>query len=80
MRAAVQAVRAAEPSRIIVAVPVGAPDTCRDFQTIADEVVCARVPEHFRAVGEWYRDFSQTTDEEVRALLHERPETVGRPQ
>lgn len=78
MKAAVQAVRARGPSRIVVAVPVGAPDTCQEFQTIADEVVCARVPERFSAVGQWYRDFSQTTDQEVRALLHDRPETVGR--
>jgi putative phosphoribosyl transferase len=78
MKAAVQAVRARGPSRIVVAVPVAAPDTCRDFRRIADEIVCARVPEHFSAVGQWYHDFSQTTDEEVRQLLHERLETVGR--
>ena len=78
MKAAVQAVRARGPSRIVVAVPVGAPDTCQEFRTIADEVICARVPERFSAVGQWYRDFSQTTDEEVRELLHERRETVGR--
>jgi putative phosphoribosyl transferase len=78
MKAAVQAVRAHKPSRIVVAVPVGAPDTCREFQTIADEIVCARTPQHFNAVGQWYRDFSQTTDGEVRELLHERPEIVGR--
>lgn len=69
MKAAVQAVRAHAPARIVVAVPVGAPETCRAFETIADEVVCARMPEHFSAVGLWYRDFSQTTDEEVRDLL-----------
>ncbi len=78
MKAAVQAVRARGPARILVAVPVGAPDTCRDLEQIADEVVCARAPERFAAVGQWYRDFSQTTDEEVRELLHEAPETVGR--
>jgi putative phosphoribosyl transferase len=70
MRAAVQAVRARAPSRIIVAVPVGSPETCREFADEADEIVCARAPEGFRAVGEWYHDFSQTTDEEVRSLLH----------
>jgi predicted phosphoribosyltransferase len=69
MRAAVQAVRARGPGRIVVAVPVGSPDTCREFVDIADEIVCARAPEQFAAVGQWYRDFSQTTDEEVRALL-----------
>jgi putative phosphoribosyl transferase len=70
MRAAVEAVRAHRPSRIIVAVPVGSPDTCREFADVADEIVCARAPDGFAAVGQWYRDFSQTTDEEVRDLLH----------
>jgi predicted phosphoribosyltransferase len=71
MRAAVQAVRAHHPSRVIVAVPVGSPDTCREFADIADEIICARKPDHFAAVGQWYDDFRQTTDEEVRAVLHE---------
>lgn len=74
MRAAVQAVRAHEPSRIVVAVPVGSAATCREFAHVADEVVCTRAPEHFMAVGQWYRDFSQTTDDEVRALLHGAPQ------
>jgi putative phosphoribosyl transferase len=78
MRAAVQAVRAHAPSRIVVAVPVGSPDTCRDFADVADEVVCARTPERFAAVGLWYRDFSQTTDAEVRALLHGASEELSR--
>jgi predicted phosphoribosyltransferase len=52
-----------------VAVPVAARDTCREFQEVADEIVCARTPEPFSAVGQWYVDFSQTTDDEVRALL-----------
>jgi predicted phosphoribosyltransferase len=69
MRAAVQAVRAHDPARVIVAVPVGAPETCRQFADIADETVCARTPEPFSAVGLWYRDFAQTTDDEVLALL-----------
>jgi len=69
MRAAVQAVRAHDPARVIVAVPVGAPDTCAAFADVADDTVCARTPDPFSAVGLWYRDFSQTTDEEVRALL-----------
>lgn len=80
MRAAVQAVRARGPARIVVAVPVGAPDTCRDLAQLADEVVCARAPEPFAAVGQWYLDFSQTTDQEVRELLHESPEPVARSQ
>ena len=69
MKAAVQAVRALHPARIVVAVPVGATDTCRALEAAADEVVCARTPEPFSAVGLWYRDFSQTTDDEVRELL-----------
>lgn len=71
MKAAVEAVRAHAPARIVVAVPVGSPETCREFAEVADEIVCARAPEHFSAVGEWYRDFSQTTDGEVRELLRE---------
>jgi putative phosphoribosyl transferase len=78
MRAAVQAVQAHAPARVVVAVPVGAPDTCRALGSIADEVVCARMPEPFSAVGLWYRDFSQTTDEEVRELMHESSHAVGR--
>jgi predicted phosphoribosyltransferase len=71
MKAAVRAVRERTPSRIVVAVPVGAPETCRELQSIADEVICARTPDYFAAVGQWYLDFSQTTDEEVRQLLSE---------
>ena len=51
------------------AVPVGAPETCAEFQEEADEAICALTPEPFHAVGLWYTDFSQTTDEEVRELL-----------
>ena len=71
MRAAVQAVRTHRPARVVVAVPVGAPSTCEEFNDITDETVCARTPEPFSAVGLWYHDFSQTTDDEVRALLEE---------
>lgn len=71
MRAAVQAVRALSASRVIVAAPVGASDSCRDLATLADDVVCVRTPEPFAAVGLWYQDFSETTDDEVRALLDE---------
>jgi putative phosphoribosyl transferase len=71
MKAAVQAVRARDPARIVVAVPVGARDTCAALARLADDVVCARMPEPFSAVGLWYRDFSQTTDEEVRELLEQ---------
>jgi len=73
MRAAVQALRAMEPKRIIVAVPVGAAQTCEDFREIADEIVCLRTPEPFEAVGLWYDDFTQTTDAEVHALLSRNP-------
>ena len=72
MKAAVQAVRALRPSRIVVAVPVGATDTCRRLESLADEAICARTPEPFSAVGLWYEDFSPTSDAEVRALLHQR--------
>ena len=69
MKAAVHAVRQHAPSQVIVAVPVGAPETCRALREIADEVICAQTPSSFSAVGQWYRDFSQTTDDEVIALL-----------
>ena len=76
MRAAVQAVRAHDPARVIVAVPVGAPDTCEQFADLADETICARTPEPFSAVGLWYRNFSQTTDDEVRTLLQQHAERM----
>jgi putative phosphoribosyl transferase len=76
MKAAVEAVRAHKPARIVVAVPVGSPDTCREFADVADEIVCARAPEYFAAVGQWYHDFSQTSDEQVRELLQEHSELV----
>ena len=71
MRAAVAALQAKGPSRLVVAVPVGAPQTCGEFQDLVDEVVCAARPEEFRAVGLWYHDFSPTTDDEVLRLLDE---------
>jgi len=71
MRAAVEAVRLHKPSRVVVAVPVAAAETCREFRARADEIVCAKTPEPFSAVGQWYVDFSQTTDDEVRALLED---------
>lgn len=69
MRAAVEALRQERPARIVVAVPVAAPETCRAFRAIADDIVCAATPEPFYAVGRWYDDFSQTTDQEVHELL-----------
>jgi predicted phosphoribosyltransferase len=71
MRAAVAALRPQRPARIVVAVPVGSPETCKEFQAEADEVVCAHTPEPFHAVGLWYDDFSQTTEEEVANLLEQ---------
>jgi len=71
MRAAVEAVRRKSPSRVVVAVPVGAQSTCAELRSVADEVVCARTPEPFSAVGQWYSNFQQTEDEEVRRLLQQ---------
>lgn len=69
MRAAVAALRLEQPARIVVAVPVAAPETCAAFRDVADEIVCAETPEPFHAVGLWYEDFSQTSDTEVHELL-----------
>jgi len=69
MLAAVKALRQQQPARIVVAVPTAAPETCEQLRTQADDVICAITPEPFHAVGLWYEDFSQTTDEEVRDLL-----------
>ena len=80
MKAAVQAVRAQGPATIVVAVPVGAPETCRQFTTLVDDVVCARTPDNFGSVGQWYLDFSQTTDEEVRELLRDNFESIRQAQ
>jgi len=71
MRAAAQAVRQRNPSRVVVAVPVGARETCAELAAVADEVICARMPEPFAAVGQWYVNFDQTGDEEVRQLLQQ---------
>jgi predicted phosphoribosyltransferase len=72
MNAAIQALRRQNPARIVVAVPTASPDTCEEMKAKADDVICAITPEPFHAVGLWYQDFSQTTDEEVRALLAQR--------
>jgi putative phosphoribosyl transferase len=69
MAAAATALRAEHPARLVVAVPVAAAETCEAFQRLVDEVVCGATPEPFHAVGLWYEDFSQTSDEEVRDLL-----------
>jgi predicted phosphoribosyltransferase len=72
MRTAVAAVRGANPAQIVVAVPVAAPDVCDSVAEWSDDMICAVTPEPFFAVGVWYADFSETTDEEVRALLRRR--------
>ena len=78
MRAAVAALRRLGPARIVVAVPTAAPSTCEEFRREADECICQITPEPFHAVGLWYQDFSQTTDDEVRDLL-DRPTTSVSP-
>jgi putative phosphoribosyl transferase len=69
MRAAAAAVSARRPARLVLAAPVGAPESCRSLLDSADEVVCVETPDPFQGVGMWYRDFPQTSDDEVRALL-----------
>jgi putative phosphoribosyl transferase len=69
MRAAVRALRLKRPTELVVGAPVGAADVCADLGGEADRVVCAITPEPFHAVGFWYEDFTQTTDDEVRELL-----------
>jgi predicted phosphoribosyltransferase len=71
MRAAVEALRHSGAARIVVAVPVGPPDTCREIKRVADETICLSTPEFFQAVGQYYEDFSQTTDDDVVALLRQ---------
>ncbi len=71
MLAAVSALRTGHPARITVAVPVGAADTCAELKRVADDCICASTPEPFYGVGDWYLDFTQTTDDEVRALLQD---------
>jgi predicted phosphoribosyltransferase len=72
MRAAVAALRQQQPARIVIAAPTASPDTCEAIKAEADDVVCAMTPEPFFAVGHWYEDFTQTTDNEVRELLTRR--------
>src|SRR3979411_888922 len=69
MRVAAFALRQKQPAQIIVAVPVAARDSCEELESVADKVVCAVTPEPFWGVGQWYEDFSQTSDAEVRDLL-----------
>jgi predicted phosphoribosyltransferase len=76
MRAAAEALRQLGPARVVVAVPVAAPETCDEFQQYVDEIVCLLTPEPFHAVGMWYENFEQTTDDEVRELLEEARQNV----
>ena len=69
MHAAIAALRQLRPARMVVAVPTASPETCEEMKAEVDDVICAITPEPFQAVGRWYQDFSQTTDEEVHELL-----------
>jgi len=73
MHAAIRALRQQQPARIVVAVPTASPETCAELKTEVDDIICATTPDPFYAVGLWYEDFSQTTDEEVRELLARSP-------
>jgi erythromycin esterase-like protein/predicted phosphoribosyltransferase len=82
MLAALHALRADEPARVVVAVPVADPDVCDGLRAVADDVVCLATPQPLRAVGVWYEDFSQTSDDEVRVLLEQarRPPVARAPE
>jgi putative phosphoribosyl transferase len=79
MAAAATALRTQRPARLVVAVPVAAAETCEAFRDLVDDVVCAATPEPFRAVGLWYEDFSETSDEEVQELLARRARELAGP-
>src|SRR6266581_4313696 len=76
MRAAVKALRQRGAAKIVVAVPVGPPDTCREIEQEADETICLSTPPFFQAVGQYYEDFSQTSDEDVRELLSQAAQDI----
>ena len=78
MRAAVNALRQSDAAKIVVAVPVGPPDTCREIAQEADETVCLLTPLFFQAVGQYYEDFSQTSDDDVRKLLTRGAQEISR--
>ena len=80
MRAAIAALRAEGPRDIVVAVPVGAPETCAGMAHLSDHIVCLDTPDPFYAVGLWYVDFEQTTDGEVHELLERAATRAGRPR
>lgn len=73
MRAAIAAVKQMRPAAVIVAVPVGAIDTCEELAREADRLICLMKPQWFRSVGEWYEDFTTTTDDQVVELLRQPP-------
>lgn len=74
MRAAVSGLRQHNPDKIVVAVPTAPPETCREFEDLADQVICLQTPSPFIGVGAWYADFPQTTDDQVRDLLEKAAE------
>ncbi len=78
MKAAVRAIRP-RAGRVVIAVPVAAASTCRDLENEADRVLCLSTPEDFEAVGQFYRDFSPTSDDEVRALLADARRSLRTP-
>jgi predicted phosphoribosyltransferase len=73
MKAAVESARLRRPARVVVAVPVGAAETCHHLADFADEIVCLHTPTFFEAVSQCYVDFTETSDDEVRALLATHP-------
>jgi putative phosphoribosyl transferase len=76
IRAAIQAIRSQAPTELIVAVPVAAPETCAELRPMLDDLVALLTPDNFTAVGQWYDDFSQTSDEEVTELLRQAAEDL----
>src|SRR5438034_10439689 len=80
MRAAVKALRQQGAAKIVVAVPVAPPDTCQELAQQADETICLRTPPFFQAVGQYYEDFSQTSDDDVRELLSSAAQNISGDQ
>lgn len=76
MRAAIRALREHNPQKVVVAVPTAPPETCAEFEEIVDEIICVTTPRLFMGVGGAYRDFSQTTNQEVRDMLERAGELV----
>jgi len=77
MHAAVAALRKLHPAKLIIAVPTAAPETCEQFQSEVDEIICAETPEPFYSVGTWYENFSQVSDSQVREMLELQPVSQG---